>query len=139
MKTQRKLFLKSYAMSMAIVYIVLVLRNAFSKVYENAISQNIGWIILSDITSLQGVFTIISLGLFLTLILRDRIIRDFIFPFGMFFSFLVMGINNALWNLEERWYESMLSLLLHEQNWLAVIVGAFIFLFYYKKFKRVRR
>ena len=139
MKPQRKLFLKSYAMSMVIVYTVLVLRNAFSKVYENAISQNIGWIILSDITSLQGVFTIISLGLFLTLILMDKIIRDFVYPFGMFFSFLVLGINNVLWNLEERWYESMLSLLLHEQNWLAAIVGAFIFLFYYKKFKRVRR
>jgi hypothetical protein len=80
----------------------------------------------------------VSMGLFLTLVLKDNIVRDFVFPFGMVFSFLVLGINSVLVNLDAIWYESMLSLLLFEQNWLAMIFGASVFLFYYKKFKRAR-
>jgi hypothetical protein len=135
--SKRKFFLITYALSMLIVYSILVMARLFSTVYGSVTDRDIGWILLSDI-SVQGIFTIIAMGLFLTLVLKDRIIRDFVFPFGMVFSFLVLGINGVLANLDAIWYESMLSLLLFEQNWLAMIFGASVFMFYYKKFKRAR-
>jgi len=131
-----KKFFLMYAISILIIYLILVIDGIFWSMYQGEAGG--AALSFAKIASWQDFFTSVALGLFITLVLRNRIIRDFIYPFGMFTSYLVLSINKILWDLEVRWYESMLSVLLFEQNWLAMLVGAFIFLFYYRRFKRMR-
>jgi len=125
-------------MSLLIVYIFLVIDNLVWNLYDGNF-QNVLWSFVTEFTNWQDIFTIFSLGLFLTLILRNRIIKDFIYPFGMVVIYLVLGINKVLWNLNAEFYETILSIFLFEQNWITMFIGAFIFLFYYRTFKKVRR
>ena len=125
-------------MSLFVIYIFLVIDNIAWNFYEGNF-QNTLWAFATELTNWQDILTIFSLGLFLTLILKDRIIKDFIYPFGMLIIYLVLGINKVLWNLNVGFYESMLSIILFEQNWITMFIGAFIFLFYYENFKKVRR
>jgi hypothetical protein len=134
----RKTFLLLYLMSLLIVYIFLVIDNLVWNLYDGNF-QNVMWSFITEFTNWQDIFTIFSLGLFLTLILRNRIIKDFIYPFGMIVIYLVLGINKVLWNLNAEFYETILSIFLFEQNWITMFIGAFIFLFYYRTFKKVRR
>jgi hypothetical protein len=134
----RKTFLLLYLMSLLIVYIFLVIDNLVWNLYDGNY-QNVMWSFITEFTNWQDIFTIFSLGLFLTLILRNRIIKDFIYPFGMIVIYLVLGINKVLWNLNAEFYETILSIFLFEQNWITMFIGAFIFLFYYRTFKKVRR
>ena len=134
----RKTFLLLYLMSLLIVYIFLVIDNLVWNLYDGNF-QNVMWSFITELTNWQDIFTIFSLGLFLTLILRNRIIKDFIYPFGMVVIYLVLGINKVLWNLNAKFYETILSIFLFEQNWITMFIGAFIFLFYYRTFKKVRR
>jgi len=134
----RKTFLLLYLMSLLIVYIFLVIDNLVWNLYDGNF-QNVMWSFITEFTNWQDIFTIFSLGLFLTLILRNRILKDFIYPFGMIVIYLVLGINKVLWNLNAEFYETIISIFLFEQNWITMFIGAFIFLFYYKTFKRVRR
>lgn len=134
----RKTFLLLYLMSLLIVYIFLVIDNLVWNLYDGNF-QNVMWSFITEFTNWQDIFTIFSLGLFLTLILRNRIIKDFIYPFGMIVIYLVLGINKVLWNINAEFYETILSIFLFEQNWITMFIGAFIFLFYYRTFKKVRR
>jgi uncharacterized membrane protein len=134
----RKTFLLLYLMSLLIVYIFLVIDNLVWNLYDGNY-QNVMWSFITEFTNWQDIFTIFSLGLFLTLILRNRIIKDFIYPFGMIVIYLVLGINKVLWNINAEFYETILSIFLFEQNWITMFIGAFIFLFYYRTFKKVRR
>jgi len=134
----RKTFLLLYLMSLLIIYIFLVIDNLVWNLYDGNF-QNVIWSFITELTNWQDIFTIFSLGLFLTLILRNRIIKDFIYPFGMVVIYLVLGINKVLWNLNAEFYETILSIFLFEQNWITMFIGAFIFLFYYRTFKKVRR
>lgn len=125
-------------MSLFIIYIFLVIDNLVWNIYDENF-ENIFWAFTTEFTNWQDIITIFSLGLLLTIILMDRIIKDFIYPFGMLLVFLILGINKVLWNLNVVMYESMLSIFLYEQNWITMFIGAFIFLFYYRTFKKVRR
>jgi len=133
-----KKFFLLYLMSLLIIYIFLVIDNLVWSLYDGDF-QNIVWSFITEFTNWQDIFTIFSLGLFLTLILRNRIIKDFIYPFGMMVVYLVLGINKVFWNLNTEFYETILSIFLFEQNWITMFIGAFIFLFYYRTFKKVRR
>lgn len=134
----RKKFLLLYFMSALVIYIFLVIDNLVWNLYDGNF-QNIVWSFITELTNWQDIFTIFSLGLFLALILRNRIIKDFIYPFGMMVVFLVLGINKVLWNLNAEFYGTIFSIFLFEQNWITMFIGAFIFLFYYRTFKKVRR
>lgn len=135
---RKKSFLLLYLMSLFIIYIFLVIDNLVWNIYDGNF-ENIFWAFTTEFTNWQDIITIFSLGLLLTIILMDRIIKDFIYPFGMLLVFLILGINKVLWNLNVVMYESMLSIFLYEQNWITMFIGAFIFLFYYRTFKKVRR
>jgi hypothetical protein len=135
---RKKSFLLLYLMSLFIIYIFLVIDNLVWNMYDGNF-ENIFWAFITEFTNWQDIITIFSLGLLLTIILMDRIIKDFIYPFGMLLVFLILGINKVLWNLNAVMYESMLSIFLYEQNWITMFIGAFIFLFYYRTFKKVRR
>jgi hypothetical protein len=134
----RRTFLLLYLMSLFVIYIFLLISNLVWGLYGGDI-QSIPWSFVKEFTNWQDVFTIFSLGLFLTLVLRDRILKDFIYPFGMLLVFLTLGIEKALLNLNVEAYQNILSIFLFEQNWITMFIGAFIFLFYYEKFKKVRR
>lgn len=135
---RKKSFLLLYLMSLFIIYIFLVIDNLVWNIYDGNF-ENIFWAFTTEFINWQDIITIFSLGLLLTIILMDRIIKDFIYPFGMLLVFLILGVNKVLWNLNVVMYESMLSIFLHEQNWITMFIGAFIFLFYYRTFKKVRR
>jgi hypothetical protein len=134
----RKKFLLMYLMSIAIIYIFLVIDNLVWSIYDSEF-ESIIWSFITEFTNWQDVFTILTLGMFLTLVLMNRIIRDFIYPYGMLIVFIVLGINKVLWNLEVEAYQSVISIIMFEQNWIAMFIGAFVFLFYYEKFKKIRR
>ena len=134
----RKKFLLLYFMSALVIYIFLVIDNLVWNLYDGNF-QNIVWSFITELTNWQDIFTIFSLGIFLALVLRNRIIKDFIYPFGMMVVFLVLGINKVLWNLNAEFYGTIFSIFLFEQNWITMFIGAFIFLFYYRTFKKVRR
>jgi hypothetical protein len=125
-------------MSALVIYIFLVIDNLVWNLYDGNF-QNIVWSFITELTNWQDIFTIFSLGIFLALVLRNRIIKDFIYPFGMMVVFLVLGINKVLWNLNAEFYGTIFSIFLFEQNWITMFIGAFIFLFYYRTFKKVRR
>ena len=124
---RKKSFLLLYLMSLFIIYIFLVIDNLVWNMYDGNF-ENIFWAFITEFTNWQDIITIFSLGLLLTIILMDRIIKDFIYPFGMLLVFLILGINKVLWNLNAVMYESMLSIFLYEQNWITMFIGAFIFL-----------
>jgi hypothetical protein len=134
----RKKFLLMYLMSIAIIYIFLVIDNLVWSIYDSEF-ESIIWSFITEFTNWQDIFTILTLGMFLTLALMNRIIRDFIYPYGMFLVFIVLGINKVLWNLEVEAYQSIISIIMFEQNWITMFLGAFVFLFYYEKFKKIRR
>jgi hypothetical protein len=134
----RRKFFVMYLMSILVVYAFLVIDNLVWNIYDGEFG-NIVWCFTTEFTNLQDMFTIISLGLFITLVLMNRIIRDFVYPYGMAMVFLVLGINKVLWNLEIEAYQSIISIILFEQNWITMFIGAFVFLFYYDKFKKIRR
>jgi len=133
-----KKFFLLYLMSIVIIYIFLVIDNLVWSLYDGDF-QNILWSFVTEFTNWQDIFTIFALGLFLTLILENRIIKNFIYPFGMMVVYLVLGINKVLFNLNAEFYATILSIFLFEQNWITMFIGAFIFLFYYRTFKKVRR
>lgn len=128
-----------YLMSIFVIYTFLVIDNISWSLYDGTFIEKISWIFTSEFSNWQGIFTILSMGLFLALVLRDRIIRDFIYPFGMVLVYLVLGIDKVLLNLDMEFYKIILSVFLFEQNWIAMFIGAFIFLFYYNRFKNLRR
>jgi hypothetical protein len=134
----RRKFLIMYLMSIAIIYAFLVIDNLVWNIYDGEFG-NIVWCFTTEFTNWQDIFTILSLGMFLTLVLMNRIIRDFVYPYGMVVVFIVLGINKVLWNLEIEAYQSILSIILFEQNWITMFIGAFVFLFYYDKFKKIKR
>jgi len=137
LKQNWKKILVLYSVSLFLIYLILVIDNLDWSLSEN--NLNLFWIFTTEFTNWQDILTMIIFAFLFLLILKKKIKKEYIYPLGILFTYFILGFNKVLWNVEGvEWHQNMLSIFVWKENWITMLIGAFIFLLFYNKMKKRR-